>query len=754
MADQKLTQRPDLSTSSDSSTIPVVDSNLSYSQTKANLLKEDRVRLTNLEGNQITGVETYTELTDLPTTGVLLTSYKVTNDTVSSANNGYYHWDGAVYVKDADLANGVVADGNTDATNGNVVYDFTKKITKVSVLYVALTDIININTATNEVEFPSTFYINGLVDGFGTIKVITSQPNASFDSGNAISMVYFDMVTKTIGLARNTSADVYNDPEKTILFTFIPSSKVVTSNGCAVAVDGVKNMSDGNDLLKKNNVSILYDNIEDLITFDFDTNFIKFPALFYIAGSASKLNGIEIFTSKVDLAFAATSNNINLLLYNSQTNTISVEDVPPLPVWQNDKNEQIIATFIPSKKSVTTNGFKHAEIGGAIVSDFNATAQRMVLPDNIYIADDSLKFFKDNFTASKENRNNNLIYLKDVDNLIGIDNELTLDTNLSANISIIQSPRTTTEKLYKKDISVVVTDPSLKSGTKTLIALGDSLIGRGVCGFTKQKLEGYSSGTLNTLGIMTDSEGESCEGRGGWEFANYIGLNNLLDGATVITRQTTQGSGSTILNPFLKLADAGDKATNPTWCFTNTGVGVETSYDDNPALGNYYIFDWDFYFTTQVITAPDFTTVALSTNDIVKNSNWLANSRLGLEIILKQLDTYCIDNAINIDVAVVPTTSWADVEANYERWGDVATWAENCLTDLNGFTFTNIIAESVFVHLYQNDNAYFIGGGTDNGNINAVSTVKDIDYNDVFHMDEIGFKQYGSALSAFLISKY
>ena len=120
--DQKLTQRPNLTTSSDSSTLHVVSSDLSYSQTKADLLKEDRVRITNLESNQVTGVETYAELTDLPVTGTLLVSYKVTNDTVSSSNNGYYHWDGAVYVKDASLYLGEVVESDVEAVEGGKIH--------------------------------------------------------------------------------------------------------------------------------------------------------------------------------------------------------------------------------------------------------------------------------------------------------------------------------------------------------------------------------------------------------------------------------------------------------------------------------------------------------------------------------------------------------------------------------------------------------------------------------------------------------
>jgi hypothetical protein len=144
MVEQKLTDRQSLSTSSDSSLIHVVEGGVSYKQTKANFLKEDRERLDalevsdasqgtdidslesrvdNLEENQYSGVVVYETLASLPATGTVNTSYKVSNDSTSS-NNGYYHWNGSAYVKDSDLTNGVVESGNVDAVSGGTVYDY------------------------------------------------------------------------------------------------------------------------------------------------------------------------------------------------------------------------------------------------------------------------------------------------------------------------------------------------------------------------------------------------------------------------------------------------------------------------------------------------------------------------------------------------------------------------------------------------------------------------------------------------------
>jgi hypothetical protein len=70
-------------------------------------VKINTLDITNLQDNQVTGVVTYSTLALLPVTGVLLTSYKVTNDP-NPINIGYYHWSGSIYIKDGNTDDGIV----------------------------------------------------------------------------------------------------------------------------------------------------------------------------------------------------------------------------------------------------------------------------------------------------------------------------------------------------------------------------------------------------------------------------------------------------------------------------------------------------------------------------------------------------------------------------------------------------------------------------------------------------------------------
>ncbi len=141
MADQKLTERSSISSSKDDSYVHIVQDGASLKQTKGNFLREDRGRITdlevtkfsnttrinNLESNQYSGVITYETLAILQAvTGIENTSYKVTNDPDTSLN-GYYHWSGSAYVKDAESANGVVESGEVEAVDGGEVFDYTGK---------------------------------------------------------------------------------------------------------------------------------------------------------------------------------------------------------------------------------------------------------------------------------------------------------------------------------------------------------------------------------------------------------------------------------------------------------------------------------------------------------------------------------------------------------------------------------------------------------------------------------------------------
>ena len=748
MADQKLTDRQSLGTSSSDSSIHIVQGGTSYKQSKGNFLKEINTRI---DENQYSGVIVY-ELysTLLGVTGVLNTSYKVTNDP-DTALNGYYHWTGSAYVKDANLVSSVLDIADTaEGLSGKAVYDYVKKSKYVTIVYDEPTDFINFNTVSNTIEFPASFFVSG-IDFFGYTR-INSLADIAYVDEYIIKILYFDLVSRTVGVADFSDSSYNLDPQKSLLATFVPTKGTFTSNGFDIGIDGIKQNTSQNELFKKNTVSLTLFNESDYINFNFIDNQIEFPSTFYIIGQNS-IN-YDAFYGLSPLSVTAGF-TLGVLWYDSGTRGLGVSDINDSD-YHTDYTKQVVATFLPSNKTVTTNGFKYRindEDSTGVSVSYNEITQRLLVPDKIFIADYPLKIYKESLTASKLNQDNNLIALKTERDTLLIEPNLIIDDSLPSSVTIVQTPKVPNGYFYRKDVAVVTTDPTTKSGAKSILCLGDSLTNRGIAARTKTKIELISSVALTPIGTMSNDEGASGEGREGWEFSNFIGKDNTHSTGTII-RQTSAGSSSLLLNPFLKLADATDKSTNPDWCFTNTGSNLETSYTINPALGDYYIFDWDFYFTTQAITAPDVLTIALSTNDLTFTPNdWLENCSLGLEIMLKQLNTYCVDNTLNINVGVIPTPAWGLNTVGATQWSLISEWTEKALFDVNSYTFSNIVTDVVAVWMHQNGQSNFEDGNSVVGNIQTYSTVKKINYGGYIHFDTEAKNQYADILSAYVINK-
>lgn len=125
--DKKLSQALTTTSSSNTDEIYIVINGTSYAISKGDFIGD---RVDNLEENQMTGVEVYQTLADLPATGTANVSYKVANDPTAS-NNGYYTWQTSAYVKSADLYNGDVAEGETEAVSGDTVFEDLKEVSNV-----------------------------------------------------------------------------------------------------------------------------------------------------------------------------------------------------------------------------------------------------------------------------------------------------------------------------------------------------------------------------------------------------------------------------------------------------------------------------------------------------------------------------------------------------------------------------------------------------------------------------------------------
>lgn len=167
--------------------VPTQQSVKAYTDAVADRATSLESRADNLELNQVTGVVVYDTYADLlALTGTLNVSYKVSNDPDPS-NNGYYHWSGSAYVKDASLATGVVESGNVEPVSGDKINDVTKfKL-----------DLIVGKNLFNKDAITSGFYVNGnngslvSLTTFNASEFIAVNPSTDYHVQKAGATEYY-----------------------------------------------------------------------------------------------------------------------------------------------------------------------------------------------------------------------------------------------------------------------------------------------------------------------------------------------------------------------------------------------------------------------------------------------------------------------------------------------------------------------------------------------------------------------------------
>jgi hypothetical protein len=101
-----------------------------------------------IQDNQFTSAVVYPTLADLPVTGTALVSYKVANDP-SAVNNGYYHWETSVYVKDDDVISDLELKVDIIDDNSRVYLDLDLTFTPITGKYINSSGVLTTNASWN-----------------------------------------------------------------------------------------------------------------------------------------------------------------------------------------------------------------------------------------------------------------------------------------------------------------------------------------------------------------------------------------------------------------------------------------------------------------------------------------------------------------------------------------------------------------------------------------------------------------------------
>lgn len=181
-------------------------------------------------------------------------------------------------------------------------------------------------------------------------------------------------------------------------------------------------------------------------------------------------------------------------------------------------------------------------------------------------------------------------------------------------------------KVLYKDVTIQAVDPSEVNETISWMAIGDSLTegssGNDVSPYyqAKQLLASYGV-IVNDFGTYHNSNKGidlEYEGRGGWRYRTFVGLESKYAGLDLnIPTDKKSNNIQKNENPFLYMASSKDLKEFPEWCFNFTkGDTYNVSYEENPNLSSYYIFNPEAYFEKRFNgNRPDIISIALGTNE-------------------------------------------------------------------------------------------------------------------------------------------
>lgn len=281
--------------------------------------------------------------------------------------------------------------------------------------------------------------------------------------------------------------------------------------------------------------------------------------------------------------------------------------------------------------------------------------------------------------------------------------DILLDNTMGDTVSLSAYDKYNTHSYIKKDIKIKKTNQDSKANqTIKIMCIGDDLINDGTAFNIKKKLTSLDV-TAEMIGTM-DNSNVYGEGRSGWFYSTFLGASGRGKEEGKINPQVTKGSSSILLNPFMRIANADDKANNPNNCFRATGAYNEKNYYNDPdANGSFYIFDFANYLEVQGIENPDIIIIALKpelinifTEDIV-STNMLYMKQLIAGIRKALPDTY---------IGIVPQYGACTVYS--DMWEVTSKMITETITYVDGLKDDKIKVISAWLHMNREFGTKFV----------------------------------------------
>lgn len=487
---------------------------------------------------------------------------------------------------------------------------------------------------------------------------------------------------------------------------------------------------------------------DDKITIDYINNKVIFPSFYLLKNQQpwkhiqpSDFSLSEFSESIVTIGQVWTVYIDTVKAFNSQNPFTTVKSA-----WYyggDTDNNIVIATI--SSNGKTSTDFPYTEITIA-TKTFNDTIDRLVLPPKMFfVQGKTLPLYKSSIFSNPSFLDNIRTTLINVDasnnptyQYFYEDIQLD-DSKLQNTFKIGLKQNYNADYNYYQYITKVSMPQSNGNGkTPKICCIGDSLTEGGVPDLLKTKLTQYGA-TATLIGTY----GGTHEGRGGWSVENFIGKNN-----SGITFSFSGLTTTKMQNPFMKLATDIDKTNYPQYCFRNTGVSSELSYqDDTDKTGDFYIFDFANYLSGHGLQNPDIISIALGTNDL-----WTANvdityARQCLIFMIEQ-----IKSALpNVRLGVIPQpASGSNAIGNNLWYVNYTRWIDAVMLDITSLqsTYNNLDIIPIWCHMNRDWNWDY----DTTANLSSTSTIQKGHRAEYVHFNTIGRNEYCNAMSAWVMN--
>lgn len=275
-------------------------------------------------------------------------------------------------------------------------------------------------------------------------------------------------------------------------------------------------------------------------------------------------------------------------------------------------------------------------------------------------------------------------------------------SNVGNTINLLVSDKYNRHSYLSKSLNINAVDSTKKkNSTIKILCLGDDLISDKIAYYVKNKLTSLEI-TPTMLGTMINDQVYG-EGRDGWLYSTFVGASGRGVREGKINPQSSKGVSSILMNPFIRIATADDKANKPNDCYRVTGSYTEKNYyTDSDKNGSFYIFDFSKYLEVQGIETPDVVVIGLKPEMALEATEDVVSFNM---IYLKQLVSGIRSALPDTTIALIPQYGISTVYP--ELWEKTYKMIEETLSYVSELKDDKIKVISSWLHMcreYGNSN--------------------------------------------------